>query len=177
MKKRTKITLRTKIYLPIVGLLALTGVLYASTPSIFVSPGHGLDTPIGLAADPTHLFSSQYNDNEVITIDCLGNGTLFGTLPAPIPPLLTEKYMAIAPAQSTAAGFTPGDLFITLSQTVFTARPSVSGNFTLFATWAECRRRLPQLGPQRDYVRQNWAPGPIWQQNDHNVRGRPRFYD
>ena len=136
MKKRTKITLRTKIYLTIAGLLTLTGVLYASTPSIFVSPGHGLDTPIGLAADPDHLFSSQYNDNEVITIDCLGNGTLFGTLPAPIPPILTEKYMAIAPAQSTAAGFTPGDLFITLSQTVFTATPSVSGNFTLFATWA-----------------------------------------
>ena len=136
MKKRTKITLRTKIYLTIAGLLTLTGVLYASNPTVFVSPGNGVDEPIGLAADPTHLFSSQYNDNQVITIDCLGMGTLFGTLPAPIPPILTEKYMAIAPAQSTAAGFTPGDLFITLSQTVFTARPSVSGTFTLFATWA-----------------------------------------
>ena len=44
--------------------------------------------------------------------------------------------MAIAPAESAAAGFTPGDLFVTLSQAVFTARPSVSGTFTLFATWA-----------------------------------------
>ena len=35
MKKRTKITLRTKIYLAIVGLLALTGVLYASNPVQF----------------------------------------------------------------------------------------------------------------------------------------------
>ena len=33
MKKRTKITLRTKIYLTIVGLLALTGVFYAANPS------------------------------------------------------------------------------------------------------------------------------------------------
>ena len=40
MKKRTKITLRTKIYLTIVGLLALTGVLYAANPIPFslVSP-------------------------------------------------------------------------------------------------------------------------------------------
>ena len=43
MKKRTKITLRTKIYLTIVGLLALTGVLYASNPSVFVMPGNGVD--------------------------------------------------------------------------------------------------------------------------------------
>ena len=35
MKKRTKITLRTKIYLTIVGLLALTGVLYAANPIFF----------------------------------------------------------------------------------------------------------------------------------------------
>ena len=53
------------------------------------------------------------------------------------PPILTEKYMAIAPAQSAAAGFTPGDLFVTLSQAVFRARPSDNtGIFTLFATWA-----------------------------------------
>ena len=37
MKKRTKITLRTKIYLTIVGLLALTGVLYAATPIFFTN--------------------------------------------------------------------------------------------------------------------------------------------
>src|SRR6478672_9633555 len=136
MKKRNKITLRTKIYLTVVGLLALTGVLYASNPSVFVMPGSGVDQPIGLAADPNHLFSSQYNDNQIKMVDCNGIGSLFGTLPAPIPPILTEKYMAIAPAQSAAAGFTPGDLFITLSQAVFRARPSVSGTFTLFATWA-----------------------------------------
>ena len=37
MKKRTKITLRTKIYLTIVGLLALTGVFYAANPAPFAS--------------------------------------------------------------------------------------------------------------------------------------------
>ncbi|HWI67890.1 MAG TPA: hypothetical protein VNS88_05890, partial [Nitrospiraceae bacterium] len=43
--------------------------------------------------------------------------------------------MALAPAESTAAGFTPGDLFVTLSQAVFKTTPP-SGLFTLFATWA-----------------------------------------
>ena len=172
MKKRTKITLRTKIYLTIVGLLALTGMLYASNPSPFVIPGHGVAVPIGLAADPTHLFSSQYFDNQIMMVDCNGNGTLFGTLPAPIPPQLTEKYMAIAPAESAAAGFTPGDLFVTLSEEVFKATPP-SGTFTLFATWVGVKA-VPLLGPQRDYVRQG---GHIWQQHDRNVRERPRLYD
>ena len=136
MKKRTKITLRTKIYLTIAALLTLTGVFYASNPAPFVTPGHGVSTPISVAADPTHFFTSQYFDNQIMMVDCNGNGSLFGTLPAPIPPQLTEKYMALAPAQSTGAGFTPGDLFVTLSEAVFRARPSVSGTFTLFATWA-----------------------------------------
>ena len=81
-----KITLRTKIYLTLVGLLALTGVLYASTPSVFVSPGNGVYRPISLAADPDSSFVSQYIDNQIKMVDCFGIGTLFGTLPAPIPP-------------------------------------------------------------------------------------------
>ena len=38
-----KITLRTKIYLTIVGLLALTGIIYAANPMPFSSgvPFHG----------------------------------------------------------------------------------------------------------------------------------------
>src|SRR6185503_3565052 len=96
----------------------------------------GVEVPIGLAADPGHLYVSQYFDNQIMMVDCKGNGSLFGTLPAPIPATLTEKYMAIAPAESAAAGFTPGDLFVTLSEAVFRARPSVNGTFTLFATWA-----------------------------------------
>ena len=51
MKKRTKITLRTKIYLTIVALLALTGVIYAASPSFF-SPVLGPlnQGPVGVAA-------------------------------------------------------------------------------------------------------------------------------
>src|SRR6476659_3167628 len=135
MKKRTKITLRTKIYLTIVALLTLTGVFYASNPTPFVTntPGNGVSTPISVAADPTHFFASQYFNNDIVLVDCNGNGSLFGTLPVPVPPTLVEKYMAIAPAQSATALLTPGDLFVTLQEQIFTARPSVSGTFTLFA--------------------------------------------
>src|SRR4029077_8953083 len=134
MKKRTKISLRTKIYLTLVGLLALTGVFYAANPSPFVTSGHGVFQPIGMAADMTnggHLYVSQYEDNDIQVVDCNGNGTLFGTLPGTVQPLV-EKYMALAPAESAAAGFTPGDLFVTLSEQIFVAHPP-SGTFTLFA--------------------------------------------
>ena len=49
MKKRTKISLRTKIYLTIVGLLALTGVLYAANPSFFAAV---VPQATGVAASP-----------------------------------------------------------------------------------------------------------------------------
>jgi len=52
MKKRTKITLRTKIYLTIVALLALTGVFYASNPTPFSG---GVPFPTGVAAAPDLL--------------------------------------------------------------------------------------------------------------------------
>ena len=52
MKKRTKISLRTKIYLTIVGLLALTGVFYASNPVPFSSR---VPFPTGVAAAPDLL--------------------------------------------------------------------------------------------------------------------------
>ena len=134
MKKRTKISLRTKIYLTLVGLLALTGVFYAANPSPFVTSGHGVFQPIGMAADKTnggHLYVSQYEDNDIQVVDCNGNGTLFGTLPGTVQPLV-EKYMALAPAESAAAGFTPGDLFVTLREQIYVAHPP-SGTFTQFA--------------------------------------------
>ncbi len=129
MKKRSKITLRTKIYLTIAALLTLTGVFYASNPTVFVSPGHGVDTPIGLAADPTHLFLSQYNDNDIKLVDCNGNGSLFGNV---LPNFdLVEKYMAMAPSQSANAGFTPRDVLVTQGPLIFKIH---EGNVTLFAT-------------------------------------------
>jgi hypothetical protein len=130
MKKMTKITLRTKITLTIVGLLMLTGVLYAANPSLFVMPGHGVFQPIGMAADPTHLYVTQYQDNQIRLVDCNGNGTLFGTLPGNNP--LVEKYTALAPVESATALFTPGDLFVTLREQIFRATPP-NGTFTPFA--------------------------------------------
>ncbi|HEX4708596.1 MAG TPA: hypothetical protein VH229_12800, partial [Candidatus Udaeobacter sp.] len=134
MKKRTKIPLRTKITLTTVALLTLTGVFYAANPTVFVSPGHGVFQPIGMAADAGHLYVSQYEDNEIRVVDCFGNGTLFGTLPGPTQALV-EKYMVLAPAQSATAMFTPGDLFVTLREQVYVAHPP-SGIFTLFADLA-----------------------------------------
>ncbi|HEX4706623.1 MAG TPA: hypothetical protein VH229_02725 [Candidatus Udaeobacter sp.] len=131
MKERTKMTLRTKIYLTIVMLLSLPGVLYAANPVPFVTPGHGIFQPIGMAADPTHLYASEFEDNQILTIDCQGNATLFGTLPVPTQPLV-EKYPALAPAQSATALFTPGDLFVTLREKIYRATPP-SGIFTQFA--------------------------------------------
>ncbi len=132
MKKRTKITLRTKIYLTIVALLALTGVFYAANPSIFVPPGNGVFRPISPAVDPTHFYVSQYENGDIKSVDCNGFGTLFGTLP--IGQVLIEKYMAFAPANAVPP-FTPGDLFATLQQKVYRATPP-SGVFMPFADWS-----------------------------------------
>src|SRR6266700_4196252 len=82
MKKRTKITLRTKIYLTIVALLALTGVFYAQfppshpTPFVFTVP-----FPTGVAAARDLLLVSEYCSEKIDTVDCNGNATLFTTLP------------------------------------------------------------------------------------------------
>src|SRR5207244_7472278 len=132
MKKRTKITLRTKIYLTIVALLALTGVFYAANPSIFVPPGNGVLRPISPAVNPTHFYVSQYENGDIKSVDCNGIGTLFGLLP--IGQVLIEKYMAFAPANAVPP-FTPGDLFATLQQKVYRATPPV-GVFLPFADWS-----------------------------------------
>src|SRR6266487_5860789 len=118
MKKRTKITLRTKIYLTIVALLALTGVFYAQfppshpTPFVFTVP-----FPTGVAAARDLLLVSEYCSEKIDTVDCNGNATLFATLPGF--GSCREKYMAIAPSQSAAAGFTPRDVFVTEGSNVY----------------------------------------------------------
>ena len=123
---------RTKIYLTIAGLLTLTGVLYASNPTIFVSPGHGVDVPISPAVTQTQFFVSQYQNGQIDTVDCLGNGSFFSTI---VSTGLVEKYMAIAPAESAAAGFTPGDLFVTRNQQVLKVTPPLN-IFMPFADWS-----------------------------------------
>jgi len=125
MKKRTKITLRTKIYLTIVGLLALTGILYAANPFPFSSQ---VPLPNGVAASPDLLLVSEYCTENIDSIDCNGNATLFATFPGF--GSCREKYMAVAPGQSTAAGFTPRDVFGTEGPLIFKITP---GSATLFA--------------------------------------------
>ena len=131
MKKRTKITLRTKIYLTIVGLLALTGVFYAANPVPFTG---GIPFPTGVAAAPDLFLVSEYCTDNIDTIDCQGNVSLFATIPGF--GSCREQYMAMAPSQSAKAGFTPRDLFVTQGALVYKATPP--GPLTLFATLPGC---------------------------------------
>ena len=137
MKKRTKITLRTKIYLTIVGLLALTGVFYASNPSCFVNT---IPFPTGVAVSPDLLLVSKYCADEIDTVDCNGNVSFFATIPGF--GSCREQYMAMAPSQSAAAGFTPRDLFVTQGALVYKATPP--GPLALFATLPGCLSGLAE---------------------------------
>src|SRR6059036_502450 len=131
MKKRTKITLRTKIYLTIVGLLSLTGVFYAQfppshpTPFVFTVP-----FPTSAAAARDLLLVSEYCSENIDKVDCNGTATLFATLPGF--GSCQEKYMAIAPSQSGPPNntFTPRDVFVTEGPNVYKI---TGGIVTLFA--------------------------------------------
>jgi len=108
MKKRTKITLRTKIYLTIVGLLALTAAVYATGHPVFFAQ---LNEATGVAISPNNLYATGWCGQNLYSVDCLGTSSVVGTIPLRNQPC-TEKYLAIAPRQSTAAGFHATDLFI-----------------------------------------------------------------
>src|SRR6266566_6659902 len=133
MKKRTKITLRTKIYLTIVALLALTGVFYASNPTPFSGQ---VPFPTGVAAAPDLLLVSEFCTDNIDKLDCNGTASLFATLPGF--GSCREKYLTIAPSQSvnSVPPFTPRDVFATLGNQVFKIN-SVTG-VTLFATLPGC---------------------------------------
>src|SRR6058998_2903807 len=132
MKKRTKITFRTKIYLTIVGLLALTGVFYAQfppshpTPFILVPP---IPFPTSVAAAPDLLLVSEYCSENIDKVACNGTVSLFATL-GPFSGC-KEKYMTIAPSVSAAAGFTPRDVFVTEGPQIFKI---TGGMVSLFST-------------------------------------------
>src|SRR5438094_6765614 len=121
MKKRTKITLRTKIYLTIVALLALTGVFYASNPTPFSGQ---VPFPTGVAAAPDLLLVSEFCTENIDQLDCNGTASLFATLPGF--GSCREKYITLASAQSVNSGnppgsapFTPRDVFVTEGPNVF----------------------------------------------------------
>src|SRR6266436_7470550 len=125
MKKRTKITLRTKIYLTIVALLALTGVFYASNPVPFSGQ---VPLPTSVAAAPDLLLVTEYCTENIDQLDCNGTASLFATLPGF--GSCREKYITIAPSVSAAAGFTPRDVFATEGTNIFKIS---GGTVTLFA--------------------------------------------
>ncbi|MGC2627910.1 MAG: hypothetical protein WA269_13815, partial [Candidatus Udaeobacter sp.] len=114
MKKRTKISLRTKIYLTIAGLFALTGALYAATPIFF----NAFPEATGVAISPSNMYATGWCDNNFYGLDCLGNRTVLASIPLGNSPCV-EKYLAIAPRQSVAAGFTARDVFITEGQYIY----------------------------------------------------------
>jgi hypothetical protein len=125
MKKRTKISLRTKIYLTLVGLLSLTGALYAFPANPFTFSVFPQIT--GLAATKSELFATGYVTNpDIYTLDCAGIPSDYQAAP------IGEKYIALAPAQSVNAGFTPRDVFLTFGQGIFRATPP--GPFTFFTS-------------------------------------------
>jgi len=129
MKKRIKITLRTKIYPIIVLLLLLTGVFCAANPTFFTS----VPFATGMAASQAELLVSEYCTDNIDTVACDGTVSLFATIPGL--GSCREKYLTIAPSQSAAAGFTPRDVFVTQGATVF----KISGGVvTLFTVIAGC---------------------------------------
>ena len=150
---KTKITLRTKIALTIVGLLALTGIFYAANPSRFATvntpqsplrhpPNHPaanptpfatVNIPIGVAASKTDLIVSEYTTQNIDTIDCLGNVSFLAAIPG-VANGGKEKYLTIAPAQSANAGFTPRDIFVTQGNQVFKVSAGPPVTVMQFAT-------------------------------------------
>ena len=136
-----KITLRTKITLTIVGLLAMAGMLYAviSPPSPLPASVSG---PVGIAASGTDLIVSEYCSQNLRTINCDGtvSPSPLATIPGPVGPNnCLEKYIAIAPAQSALAAspWTPRDIFVTQGTDVYKISGSTN-TATPFAHISSC---------------------------------------
>jgi len=79
------------------------------------------------------LLVSEYCGENIFKLDCFGNASVFATLPGN--GSCQEKYMTIAPSQSSAAGFSPRDAFATEGPNVFKIS---QGSATLFTTIVGC---------------------------------------
>jgi hypothetical protein len=123
--KRRKISLRTKIYLTIVGVLALTGATYAANPVFFTQ----FIQATGVAVSPLDMYATPWCDQSFYGFDCIGNASVLGMIPLG-DSSCSEKYLAIAPRQSIAAGFTATDVFITEGQNIYKFS---GGTITFFA--------------------------------------------
>lgn len=125
-------------------------LIFALSSSAFATPS---PTPFatvpnanGIAAKGDFLYVTEYCTGNVDQVDSSGNVTLFATIPAPSVPtptptpigtpcVATEKYIAVVPPESTPAGFTVGDIFVTQGQQIYNV---TTGTAVLFATISAC---------------------------------------
>ena len=125
MKKRTKVSLRTKIYLTIVGLLVLTGVLYAQFPPSHPTPlTAGVPFPTGVAAAPDMLLVSEFCSENIDQYrlrhrECHGVRADSGVW------FLPGKIHDFRSIESANAGFNPRDVFVTEGALIFKIDVSV----------------------------------------------------
>jgi hypothetical protein len=161
MKRKTTITLTIAGLVGLAGMLYATNhdffgggqepALHSAGPTVepaapaathfFFSGVHNPDPspnqagPIGVAAAPADLIASEYCDFSGFTIidkvDCTGGFAPIALIPTPGGGGCEELYMTIAPNQSTNAGFTPRDYFITDGAKIYQLR--LPNSPTLFA--------------------------------------------
>ncbi len=165
MKKRTRVSLRTKIYLTIGGLLTLTGALYAlpGTPYFFTA----FPQATGVAASPSNFYATAWCDKISMGSTASGIARRWGSIPNGNSPCI-EKYLRIAPVQSAAAGFTPKDVFITEGQYIY-KYDFLSGTIS--------PAPFAQVGcPFSDHSSLTFDKvGTFGYQNDRSVRERPHL--
>ena len=114
MKKRIKITLRTKIYLTIVALVSADrNLLRRQSNSLCHSRRAQTAWPL------SRLWCSRPNSSAKISVLSTARGMSRRWRRSRVPSYPVEKYLAVAPIQSTAAGFTPRDVFITQGADIF----------------------------------------------------------
>jgi hypothetical protein len=114
-------------FVAVENLNAIYGYTAAGAPAV---PFASLTEPIGVAASSTRVLATQYETQNVNAIDNLGNVTVLASIPGSGP---KERYIAIAPSQSSAAGFTPGDIFVSQGTEIYKIK-SDGSSVTLFAT-------------------------------------------
>lgn len=124
---KTTISLRTKLTLTIAGLLAITGIFYASPTQFPTVPT--IISPVGVASSSSALYVTDSNTQNVYTIDDTGNVSFFAAIPNPAstPPDwdgTSEKYLAISPGFDK---WDPEYVYVTQGGQIYKVPPNGSG--------------------------------------------------
>src|SRR6266705_5492045 len=130
---------KTTISLTIAALLSLSGMVYAANHVLFsFIVGTFNAGPIGVAGSSDTLFATQFCNPQLLSIDCItGLPSPVATIPGFPSGQCLERYMAVAPAVSANAGFTPRDVFITQGTQIFKfTQPA--GPLVSFTSLAAC---------------------------------------